>query len=133
MRTSIGGFIMQSAAGREQLPILEAPSSDEVQAYLDAVMGKFGIISMENVTDDGADPTDLTLYAAGGTYLLLLTAPSGDGIEVRTYQNSQAADKFVEILGEPHHASTTFSEFEVARAAFEQFRETGDVSRDLLA
>lgn len=133
MNAVIGGYIKTSVFSREQFPLLENPSERDMQSTVSRVRGKFGVVSMERQDGNEEGAYELVLYAEGGTYLLMLYERlAGGELEVRTHNNPRAADEFVEVLGEMHHASTLLTDFDVVRRAFSEFRATGDVSRELL-
>lgn len=134
MKAVIGGYVKHSVSSREQLPLIDDPSEQDMQSILSLVQGRFGVVSMGRQDESEEGPQKLVLYADGGTYLLMLheRLPDGD-LEVRTYSNPQAADEFVEILGEMHHASSLLTDFKVVGQVFSEFRATDNVARDLLS
>lgn len=70
MSAVIGGYLKHSAFTREQLPLLENPSEQDMQSIVSRVEGKFGCVSMRRQDESEKGPYKLVLYAEPGTYLL---------------------------------------------------------------
>ncbi|MDO3529647.1 DUF6911 family protein [Ralstonia pseudosolanacearum] len=130
---TFGGYVIGSNEARNQLPLVINPISEEISKRVSAVSGGVGVLAMRPDPAPEFGPLELTLYAEGGCFLLLLTEISEDSeCNVRTLTNEDAASDFVSILGETYPAKAVTSNSMLVCSVFVEFSKVGDVSSGLI-
>lgn len=130
----VGGYIIDDAGNRIQLPAYASPSAEEVLSTLALVEGRSAVVGIKIIPEPDFGPYDLVVEMQNGTYLILLQEYSADGeSDVRMLFNESAGSGQVDILGYMYGKRSVTNDFETVKAVFLEFLRTGDVARSLLS
>lgn len=131
MRVVMTGSILLAIDKKKYFSPIINPSPEDVDHYLSRIASRFGGITLELKDVPEEMDADLNLFSQRGEYFLILNEKWDNG-SVRTYDNKNAPDEFVEVHGAAFHARGIFHDIEIARAALVEFCRRGTVSKSLL-
>lgn len=107
----------------------ESPSWDEIEQQLSALFAMGGFIRLTLEDEQGLQDS---LLADGNQHAFLLTLNDQTTDKVRSYRNPKGSNERVEISGNCWTEWDVCNDPSIARQAFKEFFETGNVSRELL-
>ncbi|MDH0749411.1 hypothetical protein N5D61_24100 [Pseudomonas sp. GD03842] len=105
---------------------------DEVLCRLESMKLHAGSMCLEWMDAPETGPYSMDLIADDGRYLITLLEATRDDSEVRSFTNPAAVAEMVCMLGDLWDARYLTSDFGLVRNLFNEFFETGDVSREVL-
>jgi hypothetical protein len=131
----IGGYIINAAGARHQLPVALNPSNSTTEDIIKKISnsGK-GVVVMRREPPSQIGPHKLELYVDSGNFLLMLGVNEEDGdYSVRTPTNSTMPNDLMIVLGEKYPAKSVTRDIGFVCAVFNEFSNDGNVSTDLLS
>lgn len=130
-----GGFLIDAAGNRHQLPVVMAPTDSVIDEAVKKVVGAgMGILGIEHRPQLETGPYEIVLYVDAGNFLLMLNEYADDGEHlVRTLTNNEAPNDLISILGEKYPAKAVIGDMNFVCSILKEFAATGNVSADLLS
>jgi hypothetical protein len=111
----------------------ELGSWSDIRPYLIKLETQAGTLGVSLVDPSDSGPVIMQLASENGIYLVTLLQATEDDTYVRSYNNTSAPAKMVEVLGDFWDARQLTNNFSLVVTLFEAFCEKGDVSSDWLA
>ena len=127
--TTLGGYSIDAAGVRHQLPVILNPSNLITEKSIERVScaGR-GVVVLKNTPSPEIGPEKLELYVDSGNFLLMLGVNDEDGDYcVRTITNETMSNDLIAIMGEKYPATAVTRDIDLVRAAFSEFAQSGDV------
>lgn len=111
----------------------EVPRWADVLLHLEEVRNRAGVVTLDTIEDERTTYRSLQVRSEAGNYLLTLGEEIDGDWDVRSYNNSDAKEGRVELLGDYWDAKSIFRSFGVVIVAFKEFYETGNVGVAILS
>ena len=131
----LGGFAVNGSADKVYFPLIHNPSKVQLDRYLTELENKSGMLRLELGEQPDIGVHEITLHAAKGKYLPLLSEYTETGMKVRTLQDLRKENSLVvfELSGEKFPNRAITNDFLLVAAVLAEFLETGNVSVNLMA
>jgi hypothetical protein len=111
----------------------ELDSWSDIRPYLIKLETQAGTLGVSLVDPPDPGPIIMQLASENGIYFVTLLQATEDDTYVRSYNNTSAPAKMVEVLGDFWDARQLTNNFSLVVTLFETFCEKGDVPLDWLA
>jgi hypothetical protein len=106
---------------------------DDIRPYLIKLENQAGALDVDLVDPVDPGPIGMQLASENGVYLVTLLQATDDDTYVRSYHNTSAPAKMVEVLGNFWDARQLTNDFSLVITWFKEFCEKGDIPLDWLA
>jgi hypothetical protein len=114
----------------------DRPNWDDVQHRLDRAQQLCGTVTLDIEDAPEIGPKMLQVFCDRNGCVIMLgemvLEEDGPDWNVRSFFNANADPGMIDILGNNWDARTICHDFAIVLAAFQEFFETGDVSREML-
>lgn len=131
---SLGGWFLDDEAKRQQLPVIQNPSDNDIERILHIMRNEAGVVGIENISAPEIGPYEIVLYVEDGKYFLMLNGYAEDGEHVvRTPSNDSDSKGQVSILGDMYPSKAIISNFDLVQDLFKEFAKFGNVSLTLMS
>lgn len=137
IKFELGGYYFMNSQ-QIQLVAIEFPTVIDLDNYLKILKFNSGKLILRNNLEEKFEPYEIVLYSDNHettihTYMILFATDMEDGdIDVRTFNDKSGSKEFIPMLGEPFARASTTKDFSLVIKAFNEFLQTGDVSREIL-
>lgn len=137
IKFELGGYCFMNSQ-QIQLVAIEFPTVIDLDNYLKILKFNSGKLILRNNLEEKFEPYEMVLYSDNHettihTYMILFATDMEDGdIDVRTFNDKSGSKEFIPMLGEPFARASTIKDFSLVIKAFNEFLQTGDVSREIL-
>ncbi len=108
------------------------PSWSDVQDRLHAILSFGGSVVLHIVDPPSLGPQQLEVIADSGRFFLGLAELTEDDHEVRIFYDGNAKGNLVAVFGDYLDDRTLCGDRQLVYQCFEEFFQTGDVTRELL-
>ncbi|MBU9579995.1 hypothetical protein KTE26_16300 [Ralstonia mannitolilytica] len=104
----------------------------DVEKILREAQEESGIVTVDIVGGPEIGPQSLQLKTEKGRSVIMLGVDTGEDYIVRSYSRASTESGMAEILGDLWDEKSVCTDSGVIARAFNEFLETGDVSKELL-
>lgn len=104
----------------------------DVEQILRKAQEESGTVTVDIVGGPEIGPQSLQLKTENGRSVIMLGVDTGEDYIVRSYSRASTESGMVEILGDLWDEKSVCTDSSVVARAFNEFLETGDVSKELL-
>lgn len=131
MKTIFGGYNIDAAAQRHQLPVVYDPDESIIEKTIVSISRGSVVMKIQPRPDMG--PYELMLHVEDDQFLLMLCeTDEDDEPQVRTPNVNNSTKGFTTILGEKYPAHSVIRDIQFVYSVFKEFARTGNVSIELL-
>jgi hypothetical protein len=120
-------------SGESQGGNLKDPGWIDVQQRLSEINGQAGTLTLNRIDGPEIGPQNLQVQTEGGFSVLSLGEDNGDDYIVRSFKDDSAAKGTIRIMGNEWSRRLVCVDFQIVLRVFEDFFNSGDVSRELLS